>query len=307
MPITENTFFYSHQLSNEDYHADPAIGSSGLKKFMECPALYYAHYINPKGKENRPKSDALTFGSQAHLKLLEPDVFEESFMVSEEFSVLKSGENKGASVPMNKAHASYKSFAAECRKAGKEPLLHSDFEMLCEMAAMLKNDPLINACFTGVGQNECSFFAKDEITGLVMKSRPDRVVNLQGVGGYKYIIIDYKTTAGDLGDVAQEQIKRREKRHLQAASHIAPIEGIMNIKIDAVIYICQSKEYPYLARAFELDPGDIEIGNDERRNALDGYTDHKGIYHKGLSECAKDGIWPSYSGITKYQRLRDYV
>ncbi len=303
MPISENSIFYSHQLSNEAYHADPAIGSSGIKEFLKCPALYYAKYVDPLGAKHRKDTKRQTLGSNAHVSLLEPDVFESEYMVSPQMAITNKGKKNQAEKEMNKSHGDWDAFVDEAGKAGKRPILWSEFETCCEMTAQIMNDPLAKACLTGVGQNECSFFVKDERTGIMRKARPDRVVDLKGLKGYRYVIVDYKTTGLALDEESQNKYVYNEKRYVQAACHKSVPEDFLNIKIDTVVYITQMQEYPYLVQCYELPQEDIDVGHETMRQAIEGYTDYKGIYHKGIAECMADGVWPGYpGGIIQYTR-----
>ena len=301
--ITENSIFYNNELSNEDYHADPAIGSSGMKEFLKCPALYYAKYIDPKGIEHRKNTKRQTLGSNAHVSLLEPEKFEQEYLVSPQTSITNKGKSNQAETEMTRAHADWKEFVKQSEAQGKKPILWNEYTTCCDMTAHLMNDPLAKACLTNVGQNECSFFVKVEKTGIMRKSRPDRIVDLKGLGGYKYVIVDYKTTGLSLDEESQNKYIYNEKRFLQAACHKSVPEDFMGVKIDTVIYITQMSEYPYLIQCYELPKEDIDLGHEMMRNALEGYTDYNGKYRKGIAECMKDGIWPGFpGGILTYTR-----
>lgn len=51
-------------ISDHDYHADPALSSTGAKALIECPAIYREQIDNPVTK------DAYDFGHVAHRLLL---------------------------------------------------------------------------------------------------------------------------------------------------------------------------------------------------------------------------------------------
>lgn len=289
-------------LSNEDYHADTAIGSSGLKEFMKCPALYYAKYVDPRGIKNRKETSHQTLGTHAHVSLLEPDKFENDYIVSPDVAITNKGKKNEEIAPMNKAHGDWKVFVKETEKKGKKPILWSEYEAAFFMTAQLMNDPLAKACLTGKGRNECSFFVKDK-TGIMRKSRPDRVVDLNGLQGYRYVIVDYKTTKLDIDEETQSKYVYNEKRFIQSACHSSVPEELLNIKIDAVIYITQMQDWPHLVQCYEMPREDIELGRDMMTNTITGYVDYKGIYRKGLAECMEHNIWPGYpGGIIPYTR-----
>lgn len=296
MPVTENCIFESHKLSNEDYHDDLALGSSGFKLFMNNPGLYYAFYRDPRGKKHRTKTKQNLFGSTAHIALLEPEKFEKDFVVLQEKETEDGKE-------INKTHKAYKDFAKQALLEGKEALLHHEYESFCEMSAHIMSDDLARACLTGVGINECSFFIKDKNLGIMRKSRPDRIVDLRGLNNYRYVIADYKTTELYLDESTQNRYIWPSSRDIQGAYHKDVVEQNREIKIDAVIYITQMSKYPYFVQCYEMPKEDLDDANEKIQMHLQGYTDYKGIYHKGFAECEKDGIWPKYpGGIIPYTR-----
>ena len=61
-------------VSNEDYHAIPALSSSGLKTFKHSPALYKRKYINPINRlKTVSREVAFVTGELAHGLILEPE------------------------------------------------------------------------------------------------------------------------------------------------------------------------------------------------------------------------------------------
>lgn len=291
-------------LSNEDYHKDEATGSSGIREYRNNPALYYAAYVDPRGREERKETKNQSLGTHAHVSLLEPEKFENDYLVSPTEAVVNKGKKNEAMKPMNKAHSDWDVFVAECEKKNKKPILWKDYEDAFFMTAQIMNDPLAKACLSGKGRNECSFFVKDKTTGIMLKARPDRVVDLQGLGGYRYVIVDYKTTGLNIEeDIQSKYAYGDSERFIQAAFHTGVVEDLCNIKIDAIIYVTQMQKWPHLVQCYELEREDIDLGSKLINKAIIGYTDEKGVYRKGLAECIKDNVWPSYTGgIKKYVR-----
>lgn len=61
-------------VSNEDYHAIPAVSSSKLKKFAYSPALYYREYVAPLKRTKAASTvKALMAGTVTHGLVLEPE------------------------------------------------------------------------------------------------------------------------------------------------------------------------------------------------------------------------------------------
>lgn len=268
-------------LSNEDYHKDTAIGSSGLKAFSECPALYEYEYLDPnKAKERANKYTSI--GSHAHVALLEPELFQENYIVSPELAITNKGKSNEDIKPMNKAHGCWKEFAANALTTSKTPLLHSEHKQAVSMTAAIRKHKLANLMLTG-GRAEMSFFAKDDVTGLMMKARPDYLVKVKDIGT---VLVDYKTTSISLGTTKQSNHAFNLGRHIQAAHHKRVTELATGGIINEVCYITQMQEAPHLIRIFRMPYDAILSGEEQCR-----------IYLDGIAECWQTGVFPDYPHI----------
>lgn len=282
-------------LSNEDYHKDKAIGSSGIKEFAECPALYEYKYLSGKYKNDESKFSMI--GTYAHVALLEPHLFEKNYMVSPENAVVNKGKSNEKTVPMNKTHGDWKKFAEEADDHYKRPLLYSEFEQAKAMAEAISLHDLASAMLTG-GRAEMSFFAEDPETGLMMKARPDYVVKIDTPKVKGFYIIDYKTTALSLGTSKQSNHAFNLGRHIQASHHKKVTELATKSKIAGVVYITQMQEAPHLIRVFIMPEEAIEMGDMECRRHLDA-----------MAQCHATGVWPDYPHEIEYliiPRWMDY-
>jgi len=266
-------------LSNEDYHKDTAVGSSGIKAFGQCPAIYEYEYLDPfKAKERASKYKSI--GTHAHVALLEPELFKDRYVVSDEYAITYKGQKNENIVPMNEVNSDYKIFAEKIIAAGKTPILHSKYKQALAMTAAIKRHKEASDMLSGEGLNEASFFAKDEETGLMIKSRPDRLVRTSTHG---VVLIDYKTTAIPLSTTKISNHAFGLGQHIQAAHHKRVTELATGAIINEVCYIVQMSEAPYLVRLFRLPQEGIQIGNDACRIHLDG-----------IADCWKTGIFPDY-------------
>lgn len=265
--------FYPN-LSNEDYHADSALGSTGLKLFAnECPASFYYEYLNPDFPK-REFTKSMERGIAAHIVLLEPEKFDEAYLIAPE-SV------------SNKVVKGWKDFSKKCEEGGKKPLLHKEYEHLQWMSMMIKNHELANAMLTN-GKAEMSFFCKDTESNLMCKARPDYLVSLKGYGT---VLVDYKTTAVGMDTTTQSKHAFNLFRHLQAAHHKLTVEQTMDSQISEVVYITQKPTPPFNVRIFRMTEEDLDLGATIRRNALNG-----------IAECVKSQVWPDYP-----HEIEDYI
>src|SRR5688572_15604776 len=76
-------------LSNDAYHADTdSISRSALMEFKRSPFHYWSLYLNPE-RPQREQTAALTFGNAFHTFILEPQLFNERYVVEPERVLLK--------------------------------------------------------------------------------------------------------------------------------------------------------------------------------------------------------------------------
>lgn len=68
--------YYADQLSNELYHRGPGVSSTNLKHALISPAHYRVHKEHPK-----PSTPAMLVGTWLHELVLEPDTFEDRFVI----------------------------------------------------------------------------------------------------------------------------------------------------------------------------------------------------------------------------------
>lgn len=251
-----------------EYHAHPAIGSSGMNEALKSPRHYYTRYV--KGKDNKP-TDAMEFGSAAHMMVLEPYRFDEEYAIAPP-DVEKRTVKK------------WKEFVAETDKTS---LLHRDYTRLLAMRKVIESHHLAANMIKG-GIPECSYFAECEETGLKMKARPDYhiegIINEPGTDGALLdCIIDYKTTAQCQSPEQYRSHCFRMGRHLQAYHHKTVTEMATGNKVGAVLHIVQETEEPYDVMVYRMSEETLSYGGMQAQKALDI-----------LAECQKSGVYPGY-------------
>lgn len=273
--MVKEGIYKNTELSNEDYHSDNAIGSTGIKDFAECPALFYARHIDP----NRPEKKDSSFtriGSAAHVTLLEPDIFNDKYAVLEDDSVTK------------KSVKAFLEFKKQNEK--KECLLLSEYKKLLDMCNAIKRHEMADFILSK-GVKESSFFAKCPNTDIMLKSRPDVLSVLND----KLYIADYKTTSISLNAKKQSDHAFSLKRQIQGYHHknvvdIALKKANKDMKVEGIIYIVQSTDYPYLIRLFRLTEEHLSIGKDQCEMNI-----------SEIANCIKNEEWPEYE-----QNIIDY-
>jgi len=256
-------------LSNEEYHADPALSSSGVKQLLKSPFKYWWNSaLNP----HRPKDEktaALKLGEAYHMLMLEPERFSKSYAV-------KYGVKSTSIANM----------------LGEE-----DYKMLYAMRASLMSNIRRAALLQG-GVAEASLFWKDEKTGIMCRCRfdyfaPEWVVDLKTTTS-----IDSQSLRYDIprygydvsGAMYSEGVRalRKMVKNGYALPEGLPsgfAEKFMKVTDQGTIFafILQEKEEPYIARTKLMTQPVTAVGLDKVRSALTRY----GLYQN------LDGAWPT--------------
>jgi exodeoxyribonuclease VIII len=151
-------------ISNEVYHATPAIGSSRLKQVLKCPALYHA---------NAPftPSKSMELGTVVHAIVLEPDTLQDVAVIAPTFS------GKGSMA----ARAEFKA-----AHAGRIVMTAAEMAKAQAMASNVLALPDVGDVLDAA-QREHSGWYNDPETGLACKYRPDAATT--------WACLDLKTAA----------------------------------------------------------------------------------------------------------------
>ena len=213
-------------VSSEDYHADPAIGSTSLKLIAQPggPAKWKYLQANPEHK------DAYDLGTIVHSITLEQDDSQVQVIDAPDWRTKDARAAK-----------------EEARAARKIPLLAKDWEKARAMRDAIMADPIGKAAFTG-HRAEASVFHDDN--GLMVKARPD--------AWHPGLLVDLKTCLsaehGKFGrtvlDLGYYQSNALYVDVVKAATGEDCKFGFFNVE----------KEPPYLVSWVELDDEYIDYG-----------------------------------------------
>ncbi|NKB78537.1 hypothetical protein HED49_03080 [Ochrobactrum daejeonense] len=142
-------------MSDEEYHADPALGSTGLKKLIgNAPDFWWDSPMNP-ARDDDDDTPAKIFGRQLHMCVLE--------------GVEKFKENHAAYVNPGNVKAGKDEIAAIVA-AGKVPVKFKDYSKILAASAFIKANKTLARAFEG-GQPEVSVFWT--VNGIRYKARFD--------------------------------------------------------------------------------------------------------------------------------------
>lgn len=243
--------------SNSEYHASAALNKSRLHRFSISPQWF-------KWCEEHPEEDteALVVGGAFHKLVLEPDGFENEYVVAQ---------------PIDRRTTAGKAAWAELLESGKQILTAEQFALISAMRDAVKANPHTN--FLTTGEVEQSYYFTDELTGIECKVRPDCFKRVRDRG----CIVDLKSVrSAATEDFIRDAIKYGYD--LQAAIYKTGVEKEYGIPCDFV-FVAVEKEPPHMINILQADELFLRRGEDLFREYL-------GLYKR----CTETGNWFGYTG-----------
>jgi hypothetical protein len=214
------------RLSNREYHAHVALGSTSLKALAtKPPALWKYERDNPPAP-----SDVLDLGTIAHSLILEQD---ESGV-----EVIDVAEKRGK-VWTEPADAA--------RAAGKIPLKRAEWRQVVAMRDAVMADPRGRAAFTGHEPEKSIIWDED---GLMLKCRPDAL--------HPHVIVDLKTArSADPRDFPRVAF---DFGYFQSAPHYQEGVRLATGEVLPFLLLLVEKTPPHLLSVVEFDADALEYG-----------------------------------------------
>lgn len=235
--VNEFTVPSKQKITNDEYHAHPATGSSDLKIILRSPA----HYKYEKQNKSEP-TPAMRFGTLAHAALLEPKIFAEAV----EIPIFEGTGSRKAKEEWFRNHH------------GKMVLKADEMDTIRGMLVATSKNKTARALLAG-GAAEEAFFDQCQETGVVRKAKPDFIRD--------NIIVDIKTTVdADPSEFAKQIAKL--KYHLSAAYYLDVVGSVLGTKLEKFVIVAIEKEPPYGVSVHLLDEGTIDAGRHLYRKAL---------------------------------------
>jgi len=213
-------------ITNRDYHADPALGSTSLKTLAtRTPAHWKWESEHPVHK------DAYDIGTLAHSLILEDDT-----SLHEVIDVPDKLGNK------------WKIPAGEAKAKGLIPVTPKEWAGIAAMRDAVMAHPAARAAFTGHKAEQSVFWEEDE---LMLKCRPDAWQS-------GWTLVDLKTARdanpNEFGATAHEY-----GYHQSAAHYIDGVKAATGEEMP-FHFVLVEKTAPYLVSVVELDIEAINIG-----------------------------------------------
>lgn len=212
-------------LSNKEYHAHPALGSTSLKTLAtKTPAHYRWQADHPVHK------DVFDLGTVAHSLILEGDTT--GVVVIDE----EDKRGKKWTDPANAA-----------REAGKIPVLAKEWVDIKGMRDSVMAHSVAGPLFTGHSAESSVFWEED---GLALKCRPD--------AWQPGMLIDLKTTR-DADPNAFGAIAADFGYHQSAGHYIDGVKALTDEQLPFK-FVLVEKTAPYFVSVVELDPYAVDLG-----------------------------------------------
>lgn len=249
--------------SNATYHGNKeAISKSRLVKMSVCPAYFKYYEENPQ-----EPTDDLIVGSAFHKYTLEPDDFENEFVVMPVFDK-RTKEGKQA----------YQDFVDSC--GDKQVINAEQFETIQSMSEAIKSNKYAKALIKG--NVETSLYFVDDLTEEQCKVRPDVYRQV----GDRVVITDLKSCRSALpNDFTRDVIKYGYD--VQAYMYRLGASKVLNMPIENIdfVFIAVEKKAPYLVNIMQCDDYIFQRGEQMFRKYI-------GQYH----ECKETNDWYGLNG-----------
>lgn len=244
-----------YDLPNEEYHADPALSSSGLKSLLKNPMEYWSNScLNP---DREPLDTvALKNGRAAHMLLLEPQNFDNEFVIKKG---IKQSKVEGV-------------------------IGEGDYEDMLKAVKVIKSHPTLSKLIEG-GNPEVSIFWKDEETGIMCRCRFDYLLPRIG--------FDYKRTTDVY---SKEKLGYAISDYGYDISAPMYIEGLKNVGLYdekthlGFVLLFQMGKPPFVPRALRLDDRIMATGHSKFRLGLQLYKEHIDKYGSSPWSSGYDGV-----------------
>lgn len=259
-----------------EYHADPALSASQMKKLLppNVPALFKHERDNGQGWK-----PVFNFGRAAHAELLG--------IGSEMVVVQKTTVHKTKADAWDYDTKSAKQHAADILAEGKTPILFHEVKTIREMVAAVRADPLASKILAPAdGIPEASMFWTDAPSGVNLRGRIDFLRKPDANG--RLVLPDYKTAKS--ADPRQFARSMADFNYpISAANYI---DGLLELNYASEVeflYVVQEKTAPYLVSVIGQLPDDIARGRLMKRKAIETYK-----------TCMERNEWPGYSTAIHY-------
>lgn len=225
---------------NEVYHASDGISKTNIVDIDRS----VAHY-NMSKQYPTQQTDAMLKGSALHDLCLLPDFYHKHYKVSP----TKGKNTKG-----------YKDFVKQYPDNDVlTPQMADDVKEMRD--AIFANPTMRDVLKSDTVLREVSIWARDPVTGLLLKIRPDII--------HRGVIFDLKTTISPHPRAFIHSVYEY-KYQVQAAYYLY-VARLIGMQMDNFIFFAVGNKPPYLTAIYELNDDLVAEGEEFFRNSLSTY------------------------------------
>lgn len=255
-------------LSNEDYHADPAVGKSGLDRIRKS----VAHYLMPPKEGSSP---ALAFGTAVHSEVLEGRL-DLDYKIAP-----KCGKRKNAD------KATWQDYYNYLEQTGLKEITEEDYEKVKLINEKVKEHPIAGNLFNdGRGVAEISLFWKEK--GMPCKCRPDWIVPDETPVRNRIIIADLKTAESARPENFQQAILRY-RYYVQAGWYCRGVMKTLEPQAVEWMFVVVEKNPPFNVSVYIISDENIKKGFEEGMEDL--------MTLKNYYDTPEAGRWAGYPPV----------
>ncbi len=245
-------------MSDVVYHADHALGSTGLKKLVSnAPDFWWESHLNPAQPED-DDTPAKIFGRQLHLCVLEgPEKFKTHHAVQMNPGNIKAGKDEVASI----------------KAAGKTPVKIKDWTKILAASAFIKANKTLANAFEG-GEAEVSVFWT--VDGVRYKARFDylkmnaisdlkSLANMHGkefgkacrdaIGSYDYIV-----SAEHYSDGRRQMARLFDEGKVFGDHDPQWLKQVCVNEVFAFVFVFWQKDGAPISHGIKMSPGNPLFG-----------------------------------------------
>ena len=249
--------------TNAEYHGyREAISKSRLSNISVCPAYFKWCEDNPT-----EPSDDMVLGSAFHKIVLEPETFNDEFMI------MPKVDGRSTQGKLLK-----KQF--EETKGNRQGITQDQYDTICGMRDSIMSNPYAKKLIKG--NIEQSIYWEDDLTKVKCKCRPDVWRKVAD----RIVITDLKSTKSVMpNDFMRDVVKYHYD--LQTAMYREGVSKILDVPKENIdfVFIAVEKKPPYLLNILQADTYVFQKGEADLREFLGTYA-----------ECLETQEWYSFNG-----------
>ena len=260
--------------TSEEYHAErDHVSHSALEVFRRSRRRYHGRFVTGEIPQPEPTA-SMQLGTILHTLVLEPEAFPERYAMAPKCD-RRTKEGK----------ADWAEFVEQC--AGRKAISADEYETAIALATAIAKNETASEWLAAAGLTEHSIRWQDNETGLLCKSRRDRVID-----GF---VIDLKTCR-DAGPEAFARSAAAFGYFRQAAWYLDGEKASGGGDKDFV-FIAVSTEPPHEVACYTPEPDDL----------IDARLENQKLLNR-LADCWQYDNWlgPHEKGTTRL-RLPRYV